>query len=160
MQYIDVSVAEPKLFIFGSDFVHNFGSSSSQILPLKTAWTRNWIRIQILGWNGIKRKQIQSKAFTRRSLHLGGLLGSAPGLLVGIGVGRGHTRPLIFTHMDEGKLSSCGITVLAKRDGLHRVRYFAAWRSQPFSAEWNLKAALERTHFKNILNAILKPGAG
>ena len=87
-------------------------------------------------------------------------MGSAPGLLVGIGVGRGHTRPLIFTHMDEGKLSSCGITVLAKRDGLHRVRYFAAWRSQPFSAEWNLKAALERTHFKNILNAILKPGAG
>ena len=31
------SVAKPKLFIFGSgsDFVHNFGSSSSHILPLK-----------------------------------------------------------------------------------------------------------------------------
>ena len=38
----DISVAEPILFIFGSDsgstFVHNFGSGSSSrhILPLKT----------------------------------------------------------------------------------------------------------------------------
>ena len=35
---LNTSVAEPKLFIFGfgSDFVHNSGSSSSYILPLKT----------------------------------------------------------------------------------------------------------------------------
>ena len=30
------SDAEPKLFISGSDFVHNFGSSYSHILALKT----------------------------------------------------------------------------------------------------------------------------
>ena len=37
-KYPPSSVAEPKLFIFGSTFVYNFGSSSSysHILPLKT----------------------------------------------------------------------------------------------------------------------------
>ena len=34
-------------------------------------------------------------------------LGSAPGLLVGMGLGSGHSLWLTLTQMEEGKLSSC-----------------------------------------------------
>ena len=46
----------------------------------------------------------------------GGLLGSAPGLLVGMGLGKGHSLLLTLTHIEEGKLSSCSHDVSSKEN--------------------------------------------
>ena len=39
------------------------------------------------------------------SMGLGGLLGSTPGLFVGMGLGKVCNLPFTFTHTEEGKLS-------------------------------------------------------
>ena len=48
------------------------------------------------------------------SIGFGGLLGSTPGLLVGMGFGKVCNLPLTFTHTEDGKLSSCSHDVSSR----------------------------------------------
>ena len=48
------------------------------------------------------------------SIGFGGLLGSTPGLLVGMGFGKVCSLPLTFTQTEDGKLSSCSHDVSSR----------------------------------------------
>ena len=48
------------------------------------------------------------------SIGFGGLLGSTPGLLVGMGFGKVCNLPLTFTQTEDGKLSSCSHDVSSR----------------------------------------------
>ena len=47
---------------------------------------------------------------------LGGRCGSMPGLLVGMGLGRGQSLPFILTQTEGGKLSSCSHDVSSREN--------------------------------------------
>ena len=48
------------------------------------------------------------------SIGFGGLLGSTPGLFVGMGFGKVCSLPLTFTQTEDGKLSSCSHDVSSR----------------------------------------------